>query len=243
MTTLTRRTLDYAHDGVTMAGELVIDETPSRPRPGVLVLHEAFGLGDHAIRSAERLAGLGYAAFAMDLWGAREQISEMPAVMNKIGAITTDRAAWMGRVASALDALASTAGVDRDRLAAIGYCFGGATVLEFARTGGAIKAAVSLHGALSPLGAEWSSARTTAKLLVCTGAKDPLVPATDVATLQERLAESGVDWEIDIYSDTRHSFTNPDLDEASMPGVIGYNAQSDQRSWRRLTSLFEEVFR
>lgn len=242
MPNFVRKPIDYSFGGVAMSGELVFDAAISGPRPGVLVVHEAFGLGEHAIASAERLAGLGYTALAMDLWGSRAQVTEMPKVMEAIGAMVADRAAWMGRVGAALETLAAQPETDPAKLAAIGYCFGGASVLEFARTGGGVRGVGSFHGALNPLGADWSSDRTAAKLLVCTGAEDPLVPPEAIATFQQNIAGSGVDWEIDIYSGTKHSFTNPAFTGPAANDMIEYNPQSDRRSRARLDAFLAEIF-
>ncbi len=242
MSKIVRRALSYSSGLTKMSGEFVADESKSGPRPGVLVVHEAFGLGEHAINGAERLASLGYAALAIDLWGERAQITEMPKVMDAIGAMTSDRKSWMGRVEAAHRVMTGQPEVSADRIAIIGYCFGGATALEYARAGGEIKGAASFHGALNPLGADWSSAKTKAKLLICTGADDPLTPASAVAAFQENISGSGVDWEMNIYSGTKHSFTNPAADSAGMPEALGYNNQSDRRSWERLTAFLAEIF-
>lgn len=242
MPNFVRTPIDYSFDGVVMSGELVVDASIAGPRPGVLVVHEAFGLGEHAIANAERLAGQGYAALAMDLWGSRAQITEMPKVMDAIGAMVADRATWMGRVEAALQTLAGRPEVDAAKLAAIGYCFGGATVLEYARTGGGVLGVGSFHGALNPLGADWSSDRTKGKLLICTGADDPLVPFSAIATFRENIAGSGIDWEIDVYSGTKHSFTNPAFTGAAANEMIEYNPQSDRRSRERLSAFLAEIF-
>lgn len=242
MPNIVRKPIDYSFGGVAMSGEMVFDADIAGPRPGVIVVHEAFGLGEHAISNAERLAGLGYAALAMDLWGSRAQITEMPKVMDAIGAMVTDRVTWMGRIDAALQTLASQPEVDAEKLAAIGYCFGGATVLEYARTGGGVLGVGSFHGALNPLGADWSSDRTPGKLLICTGAEDPLVPFSAIAAFRENIAGSGVDWELDIYSGTKHSFTNPTFTGAAANEMIEYNPQSDRRSRDRLDAFLAEIF-
>jgi dienelactone hydrolase len=242
MPNIARKPIHYSFGGTAMSGEFVVDESISGPRPGVLVVHEAFGLGEHAIRNAEKLAELGYAALAMDLWGDRAQITDMPAVMETIGGMVGDRATWMGRTQAALEALAAQPETDGGKLAGIGYCFGGTTVLEFARTGGGVLGVGSFHGGVAPLGSEWSSETVKAKLLVCTGAADPLIKAEALAAFQENLAGSGVDWELNVYSGTVHSFTNPAADAAGAPEMIAYNAQSDRRSWDRLVNFLAEIF-
>lgn len=234
--------LTYRHGETVMKGEFVFDSARSGPRPGVLVVHEAFGLGDHAIASARRLAEAGYAALAVDLWGNRTQLTEMENVMQTIGGLVADPAAWMGRLDAALAALNGQQGVDPSRSAAIGYCFGGASVLEFARRGAALKGVVSLHGALGPVGDAWSADTVAARILMCVGADDPLIPRDAITGFQQAADGSGVDYEIDIYGGTLHSFTNPAADGPGMPDFAAYNARADRRSWTRTVDFLAEIF-
>lgn len=244
MSRLTSTALEYHYGSTRMSGQFVIDDTKTKSgrRPGVLVVHEAFGLGSHAIASAERLAELGYAALAIDLWGERAQITEMPKVTEIIGRLVGDRNLWTGRVEAARQALLAQPKVDGHRLAAIGYCFGGSTVLEYARSGADIRGVVSFHGGLDPVGNDWDAVRTKAKLLLCTGAEDPIIPASSVVTFQDNLRKGGIDWEVNTYGGTKHSFTNPDADKAGMPQVLGYNKQADQRSWASMAGFLAEIF-
>lgn len=240
--TLNRSTINYSHGITNMSGEYFVSADTSQRRPGILVLPGGSGLGSHAIERAEHLASLGYATLAVDYWGERRQISGVPAALQAIADLTSDHQAWMGRIAAAREALLARAEVDAERLAAVGYCFGGATALEYARTGGELRGVVGFHATLGEVGAQWSSERTDAKLLLCTGAGDPLVPGTALETLQRNLNGSGVDWEIDIYSGTRHAFTNPLIDSAGMPDIAAYNGQSDRRSRDRLIAFLQEIF-
>jgi len=242
MPQLTSKALEYHHGSTRMSGHFVTDDSKGGRQPGVLVVHEAFGLGSHAIASAERLAGLGYAALAIDLWGERAQITEMPKVMETIGRFAGDRKMWVGRVEAARQALLAQPKVDGNRLAAIGYCFGGATVLEYARSGADIRGVASFHGGLDPVGNDWDAARTKAKLLICIGAEDPMIPASAVVALQDNLKKGGVDWEVNTYGGAKHSFTNPDADKAGLPQALAYNKRADQRSWASMAAFLAEIF-
>jgi len=238
MSSTTARDINYDHAGVTMVGRMVVPGDGVGKLPGVIVIHEAFGLGDHAIAAAERLAEAGYAAFALDLWGDRQQCS-LPGVMDNIAQLVSDGTAWMGRIEAARAVFASQPEVDADRMAAIGYCFGGASALEFARTGHTIKAVVSLHGGLDPVGKDWSA--NQARVLVCTGFDDPMVPASALTAFEVAMTAAGVNWEINLYGGTKHSFTNQDAASAGMPDAIAYNEQADRRSWDSLTRFLSEA--
>jgi len=242
VSTVAARDVEYKHNQTRMLGYFASDTAVEGPRPGVLIVHEASGIGKHVTNIAARIAGLGYAALAIDLWGERRQLADMTEAMDMIGKVAGDNATWMGRVEAARQALNEQPETDGSRTAAIGYCFGGATVLEFARTGGDVLGVASFHGGLDAVGPDWSSAQTESKLLVSTGADDPMVPLSSLATLQERLAARGLDWEIDIFGGTKHSFTNPEADGLGMPDALAYNAQTDKRSWDRLCSFLAEIF-
>jgi dienelactone hydrolase len=241
MSNLVEKALDYSYGDTRMSGHYAVDSAVSGPRPGILVVHDAFGLADHAIAVARRLAALGYAALAIDLWGGRRQFDNLPEIREFMGKFMQDREMWMGRVDAARVVLCAQPEVDAKRLAATGYCFGGTTVLEYARTGGEVGGVVSFHGGLDPLGAEWDTEKTKAKLLVCTGAEDPMIPASSVVAFQENLRKTSIDWEVNCYSGTTHAFTRPDAGKMGVPH-LAYNAQSDRRSWESMCALFREIF-
>lgn len=235
--------LEYSRGSTKMLGYFAVEAEGRTERPGILVVHDAFGLDSHCIGIADRLAAKGYAALAIDLWGDRRQFTNTSdEVRNAVAGLLGDREAWMGRVDAARQTLAAQAGVDGTRLAAIGYCFGGSTVLEFARSGADIDGVVSFHGGLDLVGADWGSARVRARLLVCTGVEDPLVPWPALTALQGNLRNCGVNWELDIYSHARHSFTRPDAAKRSTPDRSGYDPQADRRSWRAMLGFLAEIF-
>lgn len=233
--------IEYALGAFVMNGYLSVPADGAPGRPGVLIVHDAFGLDAHCIGVADRLAAMGYAAFALDLWGGRRQL-DSGTVMGPLGEVLGDRAMWMARVEAARGALVSQPGVDGARIAAIGYCLGGSTVLEFARTGGAIAGAVSFHGGLDMVGAAWDGASIGARLLVCTGAEDPLVPWATVTEFQDNVRRGDVDWELDVYARAKHSFTRPDAAARSSPDRSAYDAQADRRSWRAMAHFLAEIF-
>jgi len=239
---LLNRDLDYHSGTLRMNGYVAIAAEGPPKRPGILIVHDAFGLDWHCMGIADRLAGEGYAALAVDLWGDRRQFTEPAAVMGTITDLVGDRATWMGRMEAARQALIALPGVDATRIAAIGYCWGGSTVLEFARSGHDVRGVVSFHGGLDFVGAAWDKATVKARLLVCTGAEDPLVPWTALGTFQDNVRKGGVNWELDVYSGARHSFTRPDAAVRSSPDRAGYDPQADRRSWRAMLDFLGEIF-
>ena len=234
--------LSYAFGATTLVGYCALGEPGGNDRPGVLIAPDAFGLDAHCIGVADRLAAMGYAALAIDLWGERRQFElSDPELGTTLSALLGDRAEWMGRVEAARAALAAQPGVDAARIAGIGYCLGGSTMLEYARGGGGIIAVGSFHGGLDLVGREWERSIVRAKLLVCTGAEDPLVPWDVLTTFQEDVRKGGVNWEIDVYGGALHSFTRPDAAARSNPERTRYDPQADRRSWRAMADFLRET--
>jgi len=242
MSELLKRDMEYRFRDLKMNGYLSVSTEGQSKRPGVLIVHDAFGLDSHCIGIADRLATRGFAALALDLWGDRRQFASSDDVMNTITDLLNDREMWMGRVEAARQSLVAQPGVDGTRIAAIGYCLGGSTVLEFARFGGDIKGVVSFHGGLDLVGTDWDSARVKARLLVCTGVEDPLVPWASLTAFQNNVRAGGVNWELDIYCRAKHSFTRPDAAMRSTPERSGHDPQADRRSWRAMSNFLDEVF-
>jgi dienelactone hydrolase len=150
----------------------------------------------------------------------------------------TDR--WRARARAALDALCAEPGVDATKVAAIGYCFGGSTALELARGGAPLSAVVSFHGGLEAPRPD-DAKHIRAKVLVCHGAKDPLIPPEQVAAFEAQMRSTKVDWQLTSYGGAVHSFTNPDADKLGNP-ALAYDASADRRSWAAMLALFEEAF-
>ena len=242
MSDVVKSDLEYCFANLRMKGYFV-GATAGRPkRPGILIVHDAFGLDSHYIGIADRLAMQGFAALAIDLWGDRRQFTDAEDVLSAIQDLLNDRETWMGRVEAARQSLIAQPSVDGNKIAAIGYCLGGSTVLEFARFGGDIMGVVSFHGGLDLVGADWDGAKVKARLLVCTGVEDPLVPWTALGGFQSNVRNGGVNWELDIYSRAKHSFTRPDAAIRSTPERSGYDPQADHRSWRAMLNFLGEIF-
>ena len=229
--------IEYVHDGVRLVGRLAVDDdTPGR-RPAVLIAHDAAGLGDHPKDTARRLAELGYVAFALDYHGDGQLLA--PEVIGeRFGAL-----ARTGRIRSlaqaGLDVLLASEHTDPDRVAAIGYCFGGTLSLELARSGADLKAVVGFHSGLSTDRPE-DAGNITGRVLVCIGADDPIIPPEQRSAFEDEMRAAGIDWQMHLYGGAVHSFTSPVAD-GSNP-AIRYDSRADHRSWQAMLDLFGEVF-
>lgn len=234
------RDVDYRSGETSLRGYLALDENTAGKRPGVAVFHEGLGLGEFAMERARRLVGLGYVAFAADMFGDRRQAANLREVATLVGGLRAEPEKLRARGRAALETLAALPQVDGQRLAAIGFCFGGSVVLELARDGTELKAVVSFHGVLATkLPAQ--AGRVKASVLVCTGVDDPLAPPEQVADFENEMRSGGVkDWQVIAYGNTLHGFTNPAADGSMMRTAL-YNEQADRRSWASMKSLFDEV--
>lgn len=241
MADLSARDVEYTHDGTRMFGYFCAP-TGTQGLPGILLVHDAFGLTDDVILTAQRYAALGFAVFAADVWGDRTQPKTEPEIGPLIGAMVGDRARWLGRISAAHNAIAAQPEVDASALVTIGYCFGASSALEHLRTGGVVRGVVSIHAGLDLLAPDWSAATGSTQVLVCTGADDPMATEQMRSELQSFMSAAHIDWEVDLYSDTKHAFTNPQADFSPMPDVVAYNAQSAARSWASTTRFLGELF-
>jgi dienelactone hydrolase len=230
-------TLSYSDGETTFAGYLADPEGSGR-RPGVLIVHEAPGLNDHPKRRARMIAELGYVALAADLYGGGRVAQKPEEAQQLMGPLREDIPQLRRRTRAGLDALAKLSNVDSGRVGAMGYCFGGLAVLELARTGAPLAGVVSFHGILSTKTPE-DAKNIAAKILVCTGADDPLVPAEQIAGFAAEMTKAGIDWQIATYGGAKHAFTNPD---AKRPPVLEYNALADARSWDAMRGFWFEIF-
>jgi len=233
-------TIEYQDGSLKLRGFAAYDDQKSGKRPGVLVMPEAFGLGPHARNSAEKLAAMGFVALAGDPYGDGLVLADLQEAVKVATGLMSDPAKLRQRARVALDKLASLPQVDTSRLAAIGYCMGGTCSLELARDGAPLKGIVSFHGGLQTQ-RPGAAGQVKARILVCTGADDPFVPPAQVTGFQEEMTKSGADWQVISYGGTVHSFTNPEAAKIGNP-ALAYNKMSDQRSWKALTSFFEEIF-
>jgi dienelactone hydrolase len=231
--------IEYQDGDLTCRGFVAYDDTVSGKRPGVLVVHEAFGLGEHAMTKAKKLAELGYVAFAADMFGGRIAPRDFDHAIALITDLLSDPAKLLARAGAALDVLRGMPETDAGKLGAIGFCFGGSTVLTLAGQGVDLAAVVSFHGGLKPVPAPAGAVK--AKVLVCTGADDPMIPPEDVVAFEAKMRTAGADWQVISYGNTLHSFTNPEADGSLSPAIM-YNAATDQRSWAAMARHFEEAF-
>jgi len=233
--------IEYTDGALKLCGFLAYDPDAAGKRPGIVVFHEAWGLGAHAMERAKMLAKLGYVALAADMYGDRRQATDLPAAMELIGDLRTDPQKLRARAGAAVAALRARPEVDAGKMAAIGFCFGGTTALEIARGGADLEGVVSFHGGLQT-GAPAAAGAVKPKVLVCTGADDPMIPPEQVVEFEAEMRKAGADWQVISYGGTVHSFTNPDAGKTVKLDGIAYNEQTDRRSWAAMRAFFDEIF-
>jgi dienelactone hydrolase len=237
---MNHETLTYQADGLTMRSQLFFEPGSGR-RAGVLVFPEAFGLGEHAISRAKRLAEQGYVALACDLHGDGRIVDDLQEAVGLLQPLLAEPARTRARASGALKALTGRSEVDATRVASIGYCFGGTMSLELARSGANLKAVVGFHSGLGTNAPQTDAKAIKARVLVCIGADDPMIPPEQRAAFETEMRNAGVDWQIHLYGNTVHSFTNPEAAKRNMPDAIRYSAEADERSWAALQELFSET--
>lgn len=234
---MTNETIEYECDGQRLVGHLAIPDGDG-PCPTVLVCHEGPGLDKHAKSRADRLAALGYLAFALDYHGDGKPLPQ-EIMMERLGALMADNDRIRRLANAGLDVLLANPRADRSRVAAIGYCFGGTMSLELARGGADLKAVVGFHSGLATARPQDAS-NITAKVLVCIGEEDPLIPPEQRTAFEAEMRAGRVDWQMHLYGRAGHSFTNPDAGRFGMPGVE-FNEPADRRSWKAMQDLFDEA--
>jgi dienelactone hydrolase len=233
----------YTDNGTTLKGYLAYDASADGPRPGVLVIHEWWGHNEHTREQARRLAALGYTALAVDMYGEGRSADHPDDARTFATAIRQNRALMDKRFEAAKKFLREHERVDADRLAAIGYCFGGSVVLDMARAGADLDAVASIHGALATQ-TPAQSGEVKARVLVLHGNDDPMVPQEQVENFKSEMEAAGVDYRFVGYDGATHAFTNPAADRAAerfgMP--VGYNAEADKASFTELERFLAETF-
>jgi len=234
-------TVEYTEGKTALEGYLAWDDSFKGQRPGILVVHEWTGLGDYVKSRCRQLAGLGYVAFGADIYGkgVRPKTHEEAAKVS--GMYVKDRKLMRARARAGLEKLLSDPHTDPSKLAAIGYCFGGAAVLELARSGADIAAVVTFHGMLANPNPD-DAKNIKAKVLVNAGADDAYVDREQRDAFVEEMRKTDVDWRLILYGGAVHSFTVPDAGDDPSQG-IAYNERADKRSWAAMLELFDEVFR
>lgn len=234
-------TVDYQDGDTVLEGFLAHDNSNRGKRPGVLVVHQWQGITDYERMRARMLAGMGYAAFCADIYGKQNRPKNVQEAATTAGQFRgSDRSLLRARVNAGLDELKKNPLVDAHRVAAIGYCFGGTTVLELARSGAQLNGIVSFHGGLdSPNPADGKKIRC--KVLALAGADDPHQKPENLAAFENEMRDARVDWQITFYGGAVHAFTQPDVDKANIPGAK-YNEAADRRSWQAMKDFFAEIF-
>lgn len=234
------QTLEYKVGDTTCKGYLAYDDSTDAKRPGIIIVHEWWGLTDYPKRRAEQLAQLGYVAFCADMFGDGKTTNDPKQALQFVTDLGKTPDVAKARTQTAYDVLKKQPMVDPNRIGAMGYCFGGAQALNMARAGMDLKGVVSFHGSLdTDKPAKKGDVR--AKILVCHGAADPMVTSEHVMNFEKEMDAAGVDWQMNVYARAIHAFTNPDADKFKIPG-IGYNAEADRRSWKAMQSFWDEVF-
>jgi len=237
---LETRPVDYQHNGAELQGFLAYDTAFHGPRPGILVVHEWKGLNEYAKGRAEQLAQLGYIAFAVDMYGKGIEAKDHAEAARLSGIYRSDRQLMRARATAGLEVLRQQELTDEGRLAAIGYCFGGTTVLELARSGADLKGVVSFHGGLDSLHPE-DARQIRGQVLVLHGEGDTFSPKEAVEALKAEMEAAGVAFRMVLYPGAVHSFTVPTAGNDPSTGVA-YNAEADQQSWLEMLSFFDDIF-
>ena len=237
---LTMETVIYKHNGLVLEGYMAQPKGGEEKVPGVLVVPDWKGPSDHYRGVADDLANMGYVAFAVDMYGKGVRPSNAQEASAQAKKYKSDRKLMRARVAVALQELKKNPRVDPAKIAAIGYCFGGTVVLELARSGAPLVGVVTFHGGLDTP-SPGDAANIKAQVLALHGADDPFVPPEEVAAFQEEMREGKVDWQMIIYGDAVHAFTNPKAGTDKSKGAA-YNEPADKRSWRAMKDFFNEIF-
>lgn len=234
----------YEANGVKLKGYLAFDDASQAKRPGVLVVHEWWGHNDYARKRARMLAKLGYTAFALDMYGNGKQANHPEDAGKFSGQIRKNLPMAKARFSAALTQLKKHPSTDQKQIAAIGYCFGGAVVLEMARMGMDLKGVASFHGSLGTSNPA-KKGKVKAKVLVQNGAADPFVKQAAIDAIASEMKRADVDYKFINYPGAKHSFTNPGADafgkKFGLP--LAYHKQADNKSWSELQAFFKRIFK
>jgi dienelactone hydrolase len=233
------RLVEYKHGEAILEGYLAYDDAIDARRPGVLVVHEWWGLNNYVKKRTEQLAGLGYVAFALDMYG-KEMSTEDRKEAARLAGQFRGKPLMRHRAQAGLKVLADNKRVDPKRIAAIGFCFGGTTVLELAYSGADLIGIVSFHGGLTMPKPE-DMKNIKAKVLVLHGAEDPVGPSEKAVAFQESMRKVGVDWQMIFYGGVVHAFTNPAAGNDKTRGAA-YDEKAARRSWKHMQMFFKEIF-
>jgi dienelactone hydrolase len=235
--------LKYEVEGGQHVGFFARDADRDENRPGIIVIHEWWGCNDFVRERARRLAEAGYAAFAIDMFGGGATADKPDQAAALMNGVLQDMDTGTARLRAAYDVLLAQQGVDAEKTGAIGYCFGGAMVLHMARIGMPLSAAVSFHGALGSFHKP-EPGTVKPRILVCHGGADKMVSMDDLDAFKKEMDEAGADYEVIVYPEALHGFTNPQATERGQKyGLpLAHDADADADSWRAMLDLFQKAF-
>ena len=233
------RQVEYADGDLVLEGLLAWNDAVEDPRPGVMVSHAWAGRSDFEDSKAVKLAELGYVGFSLDLYSKGVRGSNADANAALMQPFLDDRAMLQTRLLLSLNTMREQSEVDASNVAAIGYCFGGLSVLDIARTGEDLAGVASFHGILAPPG-NTEGNTITAKVLVLHGWDDPMAPPDSFVALTAELTGMGADWQMHAYGNTVHAFTKPEANDPDFGTV--YSEQADRRSWAAMQDFLAELF-
>ncbi len=228
----------YHHGAQELHGFLAYDDATDKPRPAVLVAPDWSGRNDFACEKAEMLANMGYLGFALDMYGEGRIGESTPEKMALMEPLINDRLLLRARIRAAFDALIGMSEVDNSRVAIIGFCFGGLCALDLARSGAELKAVVSFHGLLNKP-ADIPNQRIHAKILALHGYEDPMVKPDAVNDFCQEMTAAKVDWQVHMYGNTQHAFTNPHAHDTHLGTV--YNAKAEKRSFQAMSNFLQGI--
>lgn len=235
------KSVEYSSNGTVMEGFLAYDDAQKQPQPGILIVHDYMGLGEFTKSKAKQLAGQGYIAFAVDIYGKEGRPGNPKEATQLVNKFKNDRKLLRGRIRAAYDKLTSMKEVDPKKIIVMGYCFGGMTALELGRSGTPLAGIVSFHGVLSNPTPE-DAKNIKSPVLVLHGADDPHVPPSEVAAFKEEMKNASVDLKFIAYKGAVHGFTNPAAGTDTSKGVA-YNANADKESWNEFQKFLNEVLK
>lgn len=232
--------ITYQHGDTRLKGYLFWDDAFEGKRPAIMVVHEWWGLNDYALLRAEMLAESGYVAFAADMYGDGKITRHAKDAQGWMQQITGNIELWRERALLGLKQLLSHENVDTGKTAAIGFCFGGATVMQMAYTGAELDGVISVHGSLPPATPEQAQA-VKASALILHGGSDGFIPQERVTQFSTALNDAGVDWEMITYGGAKHAFSNPYADGYGIDG-LAYHENAERRAWARTLLFLEDLF-
>ena len=234
------KSIDYEQGGEKLKGYLAYDDAKSGPRPGVLVIHEWWGLDDYIRHRAEELARMGYVAFAADMYGGAKVTRDPKEAEDWMMAAVQAPGLLAARSKAGLDILRKQPQTDKSRLAAIGFCFGGGAVLQLAYSGEPLAGVVTFHGSLAPPD-DTQAKQIKTSIVILHGAEDGFVKPETIDAVRKSLDAAKVDWYMVSYANAVHAFSNPDANSYNLPG-IAYNEKAAKRSWEEMQRFFHEKF-